>query len=474
MLNDDELFGIDKNSGFSLRVLILSIPCGSIFLILSIFNILPSHIAIFSYISLLFFNAIFLMPISTEIQQIKKYISKLSSGTSEEELLNNITEKETKDLISAINSMHKFWSDKNQMLENRTLSDAAVLDTLPDPLILIEKEAHIIGSNLSARKLFQNKLNNINLISIIDNPKFVAALNKVLTGTSRNEELSINLDINKNKPKFHIRISMLPWFAKGDIVAVVSFYDLEKVLILEKMQQDFVANASHELRTPLSIISGFIETLQTTAKNDKNAQEKFLNIMQEQANFMSALIENLLSLSKIELSIDTLPNEKIKLNEIIREVSSALELKAKNKSLKIENKLPRIPQITADNYQITQIIQNILDNAIKYSVPDSTITIKTAKVNNIPQNKFYDVALTPAIKISIKNKANIISTNDINRLTERFYRLQEHKNQNIKGTGLGLSIVTQIIRRHLGNYEIENNDEEFCFNIYLPISFETK
>ena len=470
MLNDDdELFGIDKNSGFSLRVLILSIPCGSIFLILNIFNIIPTHIALFSYISLLFFNAIFLMPISTEIQQIKKYIKKLTTGISEDELLNNISEKETKDLISAINSMHKFWADKNQMLENRTLSDAAVLDTLPDPLILIEKNGHIIGANLSARKLFQNKLNNLNISSVIPTPKFISSLNNVLSGTSRNEELTSYLDINKNKPKFYIRISMLPWFAKGDIVAVISFYDLSKILKLEKMQQDFVANASHELRTPLSIISGFIETLQTTAKNDEEAQTKFLNIMQDQTSFMSSLIDNLLSLSRIELSIDTPPTDKVKLNNKIKEVCSALELKAKQHNLTIKTSLSRIPQIIADNHQTTQIIQNILDNAIKYSIPNSTITIQTQKVSSIPSNKFYDVSPNEAIKISITNKANLISTEDISRLTERFYRLQEHKNKSIKGTGLGLSIVTQIIRRHLGNYEIENNNDEFCFNIYLPI-----
>ena len=107
----------------------------------------------------------------------------------------------------------------------------------------------------------------------------------------------------KEKPKFYVRISTIPWFAKGEIVAVISFYDLHKALQLEQMQQDFVANASHELRTPLSIISGFIETLQTTAKDDEKARDKFLHIMQEQTSYMSALIENLLSLSKIELSI---------------------------------------------------------------------------------------------------------------------------------------------------------------------------
>ena len=98
----------------------------------------------------------------------------------------------------------------------------------------------------------------------------------------------------------------------------------------------------------------------------------------------------------------------------------------------------------------------------------------TCKSSFVLNDRIKTKATARKIRISIKTKANLISTNNLPRLTERFYRLQEHKNQNIKGTGLGLSIVTQIIRRHLGNYEIENNDDEFCFNIYLPISFETK
>jgi hypothetical protein len=169
MLNEDELLGIDKNSGFASRVLILSIPSGSIFLLLAIFNVLDVALALYAYISVIFFNVIFLMPISTELQQIKKYISKLSTGVTEDELLNNLTEKETQNLITAINSMHKFWTDKTQNLENRTLSDAAVLDTLPNPLYMISKEGTVIGANLAGRKLFKedNAVNGIAYICVI-------------------------------------------------------------------------------------------------------------------------------------------------------------------------------------------------------------------------------------------------------------------------------------------------------------------
>lgn len=469
MFNDDELLGIDKNSGFATRVLILSIPAGSIFLLLAIFNVLDVSLALYSYISVIFFNVIFLMPISTEIQQIKKYISKLSTGTTEDTLLENLTEKETQNLITAINSMHKFWADKTETLENRTLSDAAVLDTLPEPLFMISKDGIVIGSNLAARKLFNKDLNGVDFITTINDEKLKISLSKVLNGQSRKEDLNLNLLNTKNKTKVYVQITTLPWFTKGEIVAVVLFSDLSKALQLEKLQQDFVANASHELRTPLSVISGFIETLQTSAKDDEKAREKFLHIIQEQTSYMTALIENLLSLSKIELSLNTPPTEKSNLNSIIKEIKSALELKLKQNNLKLTTKFARIPNIIGDTHQITQVFQNLMDNAVKYAFPSTEITITTQKTDHIPPHRYYDVKEGKAIKITIKNHSNTIPKEDLERLTERFYRLQTHKNQNIKGTGLGLAIVSQIIKRHQGNITISSSDNITEFSIYLPI-----
>lgn len=465
----NEIFGIDKSSNFSLRVLILSTPTGLIFLILSLLQILPPLYAFIAYICVLFFNTVFLMPMSTEILQIKKYIQALSTDAPTRSFLKSMTEKETKDLTDAINSMHKFWVSKTELLENRTLSDAAVLDTLPDPLLMVNKKSQIIGANLSARKLFATDLNNKDISNYIEDEKFLSELQTVLTSEIRQSDLNINLSYLKEKPKYFIRISTIPWFAKGDVVVVVALYDINKVLKLEQMQQDFVANASHELRTPLSIISGFIETLQTSAKNDEKARKKFLHIMQEQTIYMSALIENLLSLSKIELSISTTPEEKVAINQTIREIKEALNLKAQDNNLKIKTSFARLSQITGDQRQITQVIQNILDNAIKYSFPDTTINITTRKIEAIPNHKYYDVAEGECVEIAISNIGVTIPKADLDRLTERFYRLQEHKNHNIRGTGLGLSITSQIIKRHKGNMIVTSEDGLTTFKVYLPL-----
>lgn len=470
MVNQDkEFLGIDKDSGFSLRVLILSVPAGLIFLILALFDILPPLLAAGSYVCILFFNTVFLMPMSVEIQQIKKYIQNLSAGVSEESLLENMTEKETRDLTEAINSMHKFWVDKAEMLENRTLSDAAVLDTLPDPLVMVNKNGIVIGANLAARMLFLSDLNNKEFQPFVNDAKFSEALTQVLSQKTRRADLTVCLNELKSKPKFYVRISVLPWFAKGEVVAVSSFYDLNKALKFEQMQQDFVANASHELRTPLSIIAGFVETLQTTAKDDEKARDKFLKVMAEQTAYMSALIENLLSLSKIELTINTLPEEKVSVNAVIREIENALELKVKEQHLRVKTKFARLPQITADSRQITQVLQNLLDNAVKYAKPETEISVITSKAEAIPPHKYYDVAEGQAVEISIANAGGTIAPADLERLTERFYRLQQHKNQNIKGTGLGLAIAAQIIKRHRGNMVITSENGVTTFKVYLPL-----
>lgn len=473
MLNqDDEILGIDKNSGFALRVLVLSIPAGLIFLILGMLDILPIFLALGSYMCILFFNTVFLLPMSAEIQQIKKYIQNLASGMSEEALLKDMTEKETRDLTEAINSMHKFWGDKIEMLENRTLSDAAVLDTLPNPLLMVNKAGVIIGANRAVRQLFLLDVSDKEIRTIIKDAGFSAALDRIFSAESRREDLRLTLTELKGKPKFHINMTTLPWFAKGEIVAVVSFYDLKKMLQFEQMQQDFVANASHELRTPISVISGFIETLQTTAKNDEKVRDKFLKVMSEQTNYMSSLIEDLLSLSRVELTVDTIPEDKVSVNALIKEIKTALSLKMKERDLSLKTQFARLPQIVADEHQITQVLQNLMSNAVKYATEGTEIKVTTAKAEKIPPHRFYEVAKGPAVKISFANKGITIAEDELARLTERFYRLQEHKNRNIKGTGLGLSIASQIIKRHKGNMLITSVDGVTTFTVYLPISFD--
>lgn len=460
---------VESNSGFVTRVLILSLPSAFIFIMLVVLNLLEPYWALLSYALTVIFNTIFLMPGSSELQQVKNYINRLASDSVGDDCP-EFSEQEAKDIAAAVNSMHKFWLYKTDALEAQTISDTAVLDSLPDPILMIDRSGNILGANLASRQLIDSKITDKNVEDVFGSNNFINAVNKVLKKESAAESLVFYAQGNLNK-KMYAHIKQLPWFSKGRTVAVISLYDLSKTMTVEKMQSDFVANASHELRTPLSVISGFIETLQTSAKHDEDARETFLKIMADQAEYMSQLIENLLSLSRIELSQDKVPNEKTDVCKIVKEVTDALSVKAAARNMDIDvNIEDKIPTIIADSQQVKQLVQNLADNAVKYGVSPSRITIDIKQVAQIPPSKTFNVAKGKAVAISVNNKGPKISPEDLKRLTERFYRMQAHKDLNIKGTGLGLSIAKQIIMRHKGNLTVSSTGYNgTTFTVYLPI-----
>ncbi len=467
-------FEFDNNSNFIARVLVLSLPAALVFALLGALNLLTPYWIIMSYIMVLIANMFFLLPISTELQQLKKYINELAKGEINEDFNVELSEQEAKEIAEAVNSVHKFWINRTDALESQVMSDTAVLDTLPDPILMIDRSGNILGANLSARQFLGNDITNKNIENVFGANNFINAVNRVLKKESEAENLIFYSSIDP-KQKVYAHIKQLPWFSKGRTVAVISLYDLSKAVKIEKMQSDFVANASHELRTPLSVISGFIETLQTSAKDDEQAREYFLKIMADQAEFMSELIENLLSLSRIELSQDEKPTEMINLSDVVDEVVQAMSLKAENKNMQIISDVPEeLPLINADHQQIRQLIQNLVDNAIKYGLSPSDITISIKEVEKIPPSKSFQVSDGKALSVSVNNKGTKISREDLMRLTERFYRMQEHKDLNIKGTGLGLSIAKQIILRHHGNLTVNStNYNGTTFTVYLPIEIKS-
>lgn len=462
----------EKNSRLVDRVLLLSLPIAFIFILLVATQMLPAYLAVISYATCVIFILIFLFPITYELQQLRQYITNLSQGNDDASEL-TLEENDSKAIIQAVNAMHKFWTDKNDVLEAQAISDTAVLDTLPDPLIMIDAQGTISGANMSAKTLFGKNILEKCIDHVISSNNFIEAVNRTLREESETESLIFYLK-KPHEQKLYAHIKRLPYISKGRAVAVISLYDLTKAMKIEKMQSDFVANASHELRTPLAILSGFIETLQTSAKNDPDAQEKFLKIMKDQAEYMSSLIENLLSLSKIEMMNDLPPDGNVDIIKIVESVADALSIKAQEHNMEIQTFIEdEIPEIVADGSQIKQVIQNLTDNAIKYGVPNNDIIIKVKQEEAIPAAPNLKVHEGPAVSISVTNKGPKISSEDLARLTERFFRLQEHKDKNIKGTGLGLSIAKQIVMRHRGNLTVKSNAYNgTTFTIYLPLQPE--
>ena len=468
--NLKSIMGIDRNSQFSTRVLILSIPSALIFVALTLFDQLSPLLSFVCYIVIILFNMVSLFPISYELQALRKYIYSLANERHAEQNSLKLSEKDAQELAEAINSIHRFWTSKTDTLEAQTISDAAVLDTLPDPILMLDTEGNITGANLSARNFLGGDVTNRSIDSVFSTNIFIASVDKVLKGKSESENLMFHAPEYHNR-RLYTHITKLPWFSKGRAAAVVSLYDVSKALSLEKMQSDFVANASHELRTPLSVISGFIDTLQTTAKDDSDARDAFLGIMREQADYMSMLIEDLLSLSRLEMAQDQELKDKVDIHEVIDDVTQALKIKAFNRSLNMTvNELNRIPKIVGDNQQIHQILQNIIDNAIKYAQENTEITIELKTVPEIPAGAGQNVAAGKAVRIAVNNKGIKIDKENLARLTEKFYRMQVHKDMKIKGTGLGLAIAKQIILHHRGNLTVTSTTYNgTTFTIYLPV-----
>lgn len=467
--NMKRLLGLEKDSSFSTRVIILSLPSAVVFILLSLLNIVSPWISFLCYVIIILFNMFSLLPLSYEMQSLKQYIYSLAGDEKNNPDL-KLSEQDAKKIAEAVNSIHRFWASKAESLEAQTMSDAAVLDTLPDPILMLDGEGAVTGSNLSARSLLGEDIVGRNIDSIFNVNIFVASVEKVLKGKSESESLVFHAGGKINK-RIYAHITKLPWYSKGRAVAVVSLYDISKAMSLEKMQSDFVANASHELRTPLSVISGFIETLQTSAKDDADAREAFLNIMKEQADYMSSLIENLLSLSRLEMAQDKELKDKVNISETIDDVTEALKIKAFQHSVNLKvSEQGRIPKIIGDKQEIHQILQNLLDNAIKYAQENSEVTIDIKTVAEIPAGNGQNVATGKAVSIAFNNKGPKIAKEDLARLTEKFYRMQIHKDMKIRGTGLGLAIAKQIIRHHHGNLTVTSTTYNgTTFTVYLPL-----
>lgn len=463
------IFAKKISTPFAKRVLLLSLPSAALFFTLVMFDCLSTSIALICYIFTLISNIFLLFPISSELQVLRNYIESLANGKTEGHNI-VLSEKDTKDLAQAITSIHRLWTSKADTLEAQALSDAAIFDTIPDPILMLDGEGNITGSNLAARRLLGDNINTVNIDRLFSTNIFISSIDKILKDKSDSERLVFHAPEYNNRQIF-AHITKLPHQAKSRSVAVISLYDISKAMSLEKMQSDFVANASHELRTPLSVISGFIETLQTTAHDDEDARDAFLGIMKEQAEYMSALIEDLLSLSRLEMGQNKELKDKIDLHEVIDDITQALKIKAFQHSINIKIcELTRIPKIIGDNQQVHQVLQNLLDNAIKYAPENSEVTIELKAVPEIPAKPGQNVASGRAVSIAFNNKGQKINKEDLARLTEKFYRMQIHKDMKIKGTGLGLSIAKQIVLHHRGNLTVSSTSYKGnTFTVYLPV-----
>jgi two-component system, OmpR family, phosphate regulon sensor histidine kinase PhoR len=342
----------------------------------------------------------------------------------------------------------------------------AMLAGLPDPAVALDHEGIVIAFNLPAGALAPALRKGEPASFALRMPEIVEAVRQATsTGEPQRVEFSERVPVDR---WYEAHLSALHWRGPGtggrpDLV-LMTVRDLTPLRRVEEMRADFVANASHELRTPLAALSGFIETLQGPARDDAAARERFLGIMKQQAFRMARLIDDLLSLSRIELNVHVRPEAPVDLVAVVRQVTDAMQMLARDRGVEVVVNAPAEPVIIAgDRDELVRVFENLLENALKYGAAGKRVEIRVERGASSAR------ALEAAV--SVRDFGPGIPPEHLPRLTERFYRVDVAQSRAEGGTGLGLAIVKHILARHLGRLEIASTlGKGATFTVHLPRS----
>jgi two-component system phosphate regulon sensor histidine kinase PhoR len=225
--------------------------------------------------------------------------------------------------------------------------------------------------------------------------------------------------------------------------AVMVFHNITELRHLENIRRDFVANVSHELRTPLTNIKGYAETLLEGALNDKKNAKEFLEIIHTDSDRLARLVDDLLDLSRLESGQSKLDLKACSMALVAKKVISLLKKEAEDKSISISTEMVKDEKVLADESKISQVLLNLIDNAIKYTPENGTISISAQ-------------AKAAVVEVRVSDTGIGISDKDLPRIFERFYRVDKARSRELGGTGLGLSIVKHIVQEHKGSVRVES------------------
>lgn len=339
----------------------------------------------------------------------------------------------------------------------------ALIEKLPTALVVVSDRGRIDYANPAAERMLPHLRTGDHFANLMRAPRFVEAVNAAIAHGS---DRTVTFDMPGSGRTLDAQVTYLPHgvdLGTGGQV-IVQFDDLTEARKADEMRKDFIANASHELRTPLASIIGYIETLQGHAKDDPEAQDRFLTIMSSQAARMNRLVEDLMSLTRIEMRSHIPPEDRIDICALVRDAATALTPVAQKASATLEVDLPLDggPQVIGAWDELTQVATNLMDNAIKYGGNPGHVTVSLAK----PNEKYPRAA-----GISIRDTGAGISRENLHRLTERFYRVDTTESRNRGGTGLGLAIVKHVMAHHSGALQIESvAGEGSTFTFWVPLS----
>lgn len=334
--------------------------------------------------------------------------------------------------------------------------EKSIIEHLPEPLLVVNAEGGVQRLNEAARRSLGD-----DTAAVLRHPLLRGAIDKALaSGEPQAADLLFTAPVPR---ELHATVTPLEPGLFEEELATVLLVDHTRERAVERMRADFVANASHELRTPLASLMGFVETLQGPAKDDPQAQERFLEIMAQQAARMNRLIDDLLSLSRIELSEHQSPQGKIDLTLLIQRTVAGFEPRILERGVTLDLSLAELPPVPGDMDQMAQVLNNLLDNALKYGREKGCVSLSVEPVEGAPWPS------RPGVVVTVGDDGAGIARAHLPRLTERFYRVDKGRSRAVGGTGLGLAIVKHIVNRHRGQLVITSEEGQGSrFSVWLP------
>ena len=331
-----------------------------------------------------------------------------------------------------------------------TAAVSAIVAGMPDPAVLLDRAGRVIHLNAAAAQLAPALRKNELAQFALRSPEIITALREAIATTeARRATYLDHVPVDRWMELIITPVPVPTLFGGTDKCMLMTFHDQTPLRRVEEMRADFVANASHEMRTPLAALSGFIDTLQGPAKDDAKARERFLGIMHIQATRMARLIDDLLSLSRVELSAHVRPDTLVDIVPIIRQVVDGLEPLARERQVDVNVDLPEAPAwIAGDREELLRLFENLVENALKYGAAGGKVNVSLiAAMSGEGQ---------PEMRVLVRDFGPGIAPEHLPRLTERFYRVDVGDSRAQGGTGLGLSLVKHIVNRHRGRLLIES------------------
>ena len=332
----------------------------------------------------------------------------------------------------------------------------ATMGSMREGLLVVDKDMRVVASNSAAHRLFNPSLPQLNsqrLTELTRNPAIYSAFLDALKGVERS-----GVKVQTHGPErqvFDLRVVPIGGNGKGPEGALGVFFDITRTERLELVRQEFLSNVSHELRTPLTAIIAFVETLENGAMEDQESSQRFLSIIRKNASRMHGLIDDILELTAIEGGNVTLRTASVDLHELVADVCASLAAKAAAQSVTLVNKVEPGILVYADSRRLEQMLTNLIDNGIKFRRDGGTVTVQH-------ESGTRD-------RILVEDNGDGIPAQHLERLFERFYRVDRARSRDMGGTGLGLAIVKHLALLHGGEVTVNSElGKGTIFTIHLP------